>query len=62
MIRRADVTARTVVMAVLALVGLGVAAYLTSVHYADAAPVKGILRIAGDQTSEHAVDVVPVDP
>jgi uncharacterized membrane protein len=39
MIRRADVTGRTVVMAVLTLVGLGVAAYLTSVHYADAAPV-----------------------
>lgn len=39
MIRRADVTARTVVMAVLALAGLGVASYLTSVHYAGAAPV-----------------------
>ena len=28
--------------------------------YADIAPVKGILRIAGEQKSEHAVDVVPV--
>ena len=28
--------------------------------YGDVAPVKGILRIAGEQTSEHAVDVVPV--
>jgi transglutaminase-like putative cysteine protease len=28
--------------------------------YGDVAPVKGILRIAGDQTTEHAVDVVPV--
>jgi uncharacterized membrane protein len=39
MIRRAEVTSRTVAMAVLALLGLGVAGYLTSVHYADAAPV-----------------------
>ena len=29
--------------------------------YGDVAPVKGILRIAGDQTTEHAVDVLPVD-
>ncbi len=29
--------------------------------YGDVAPVKGVLRIAGEQTSEHAVDVVPVD-
>lgn len=28
--------------------------------YGDVAPVKGILRMAGDQTSEHAVDVIPV--
>ena len=28
--------------------------------YGDVAPVKGILRIAGEQKSEHAVDVVPV--
>ncbi len=28
--------------------------------YGDVAPVKGILRIAGDQKTEHAVDVVPV--
>jgi transglutaminase-like putative cysteine protease len=28
--------------------------------YGDVAPVKGILRIAGEQTTEHAVDVVPV--
>ena len=29
--------------------------------YGDVAPVKGVLRIAGEQTSEQAVDVVPVD-
>jgi len=29
--------------------------------YGDVSPVKGILRIAGEQTSEHAVDMVPVD-
>lgn len=28
--------------------------------YGDVAPVKGVLRIAGEQTTEHAVDVVPV--
>jgi transglutaminase-like putative cysteine protease len=28
--------------------------------YGDVAPVKGVLRIAGAQTSEQAVDVVPV--
>jgi transglutaminase-like putative cysteine protease len=28
--------------------------------YADVAPVKGVLRTAGSQTSEQAVDVVPV--
>ncbi len=28
--------------------------------YGDVAPVKGVLRIAGDQKTEHAVDVVPV--
>jgi transglutaminase-like putative cysteine protease len=28
--------------------------------YGDVAPVKGVLRIAGAQKSEHAVDVVPV--
>jgi uncharacterized membrane protein len=38
-IRRADMGRRTIVMAVLALAGLGISAYLTSVHYADAAPV-----------------------
>jgi transglutaminase-like putative cysteine protease len=30
--------------------------------YGDVAPVKGVLRIAGAQTTEHAVDVVPVAP
>ena len=29
--------------------------------YGDVAPVKGVLRIAGDQKTEHAVDVIPVD-
>ncbi len=29
--------------------------------YADAAPVKGVLRTAGDQSSEHSVDVVEVE-
>jgi transglutaminase-like putative cysteine protease len=29
--------------------------------YGDVAPVTGILRIAGDQKSEHAVDVMPID-
>jgi transglutaminase-like putative cysteine protease len=29
--------------------------------YGDVAPVKGVLRIAGEQTTEHAVDVIPVD-
>jgi transglutaminase-like putative cysteine protease len=29
--------------------------------YGDVAPVKGILRIAGEQTTEHAVDVIPVE-
>lgn len=29
--------------------------------YGDVAPVKGVLRIAGDQKTEHAVDVVPVE-
>jgi transglutaminase-like putative cysteine protease len=29
--------------------------------YGDVAPVKGILRIAGAQKTEHAVDVVPVE-
>ncbi len=29
--------------------------------YGDVSPVRGILRIAGDQTSEQAVDVIPVD-
>ena len=38
-IRRAETGRRTIVMAVLALAGLGISAYLTSVHYADAAPV-----------------------
>ena len=28
--------------------------------YGDVSPVKGILRISGDQTSEQAVDVIPV--
>ena len=28
--------------------------------YGDVAPVRGILRIAGDQDSTHAVDVVPL--
>ena len=28
--------------------------------YGDVAPVKGVLRIAGEQKTEHAVDVVPV--
>jgi transglutaminase-like putative cysteine protease len=28
--------------------------------YGDTAPVKGVLRIAGEQATEHAVDVVPV--
>ncbi len=28
--------------------------------YGDVAPVKGVLRIAGDQRTEHAVDVIPV--
>ena len=28
--------------------------------YGDVAPVKGVLRIAGDQKTEHAVDVIPV--
>jgi transglutaminase-like putative cysteine protease len=28
--------------------------------YGDVSPVRGVLRIAGGQTSEHAVDVVPV--
>jgi transglutaminase-like putative cysteine protease len=29
--------------------------------YGDVAPVKGVLRIAGAQKTEHAVDVVPVE-
>ena len=29
--------------------------------YGDVAPVKGVLRIAGEQKTEHAVDVIPVD-
>lgn len=29
--------------------------------YGDVAPVKGVLRIAGEQATEHAVDVIPVD-
>ena len=29
--------------------------------YGDVAPVKGVLRIAGDQKTEHAVDVIPVE-
>jgi transglutaminase-like putative cysteine protease len=29
--------------------------------YGDVSPVKGMLRIAGEQTTEHAVDVIPVD-
>ena len=29
--------------------------------YGDVAPVRGVLRIAGDQKTEHAVDVVPLD-
>ena len=28
--------------------------------YGDVAPVKGVLRIAGAQKTEHAVDVIPV--
>jgi transglutaminase-like putative cysteine protease len=28
--------------------------------YGDVSPVRGVLRIAGGQTSEQAVDVVPV--
>lgn len=28
--------------------------------YGDVAPVKGVLRIAGEQATEHAVDVIPV--
>lgn len=28
--------------------------------YADVAPVKGVLRTAGDQTADHAVDVIPL--
>jgi transglutaminase-like putative cysteine protease len=30
--------------------------------YGDVSPVKGVLRIAGAQKTEHAVDVVPVTP
>jgi transglutaminase-like putative cysteine protease len=30
--------------------------------YGDVSPVRGILRIAGGQTSEQSVDVVPVKP
>jgi transglutaminase-like putative cysteine protease len=30
--------------------------------YADVAPVKGVLRTAGSQTTEQAVDVVALDP
>jgi transglutaminase-like putative cysteine protease len=30
--------------------------------YGDVAPVKGVLRIAGDQKTEHTVDVIPVLP
>ncbi len=30
--------------------------------YFDVAPIKGILRIAGEQTSEQAVDVIPLEP
>lgn len=29
--------------------------------YGDVAPVKGVLRIAGGQRTEHAVDVIPVE-
>ena len=29
--------------------------------YGDVAPVKGVLRIAGEQATEHAVDVIPID-
>ena len=29
--------------------------------YGDVAPVRGMLRIAGEQKTEHAVDVMPVD-
>lgn len=28
--------------------------------YADVAPVKGVLRTAGEQTADHAVDVIPL--
>jgi transglutaminase-like putative cysteine protease len=28
--------------------------------YGDVAPVKGVLRIAGEQKTEHAVDVIPI--
>jgi transglutaminase-like putative cysteine protease len=30
--------------------------------YGDVSPVRGILRISGDQTTEQAVDVIPVEP
>lgn len=30
--------------------------------YGDVSPVRGILRISGEQTSEQAVDVIPVEP
>ena len=44
------------------------ACFVTSDHivvargrdYGDVAPVKGVLRTAGAQRSEHAVDVIPV--
>jgi transglutaminase-like putative cysteine protease len=44
------------------------ACFVTSDHivvahgrdYGDVAPVKGVLRIAGSQSTEHAVDVIPV--
>ena len=52
--------------AVLAAVSHDLRTPLTSIqalaNQIDVAPVKGILRIAGEQTSEHAVDVVPVGP
>jgi transglutaminase-like putative cysteine protease len=29
--------------------------------YADVAPIRGILRTAGQQASHHLVDVIPLD-
>ena len=29
--------------------------------YSDVAPIRGVVRIAGDQVSSHRVDVIPLD-